>query len=99
MPLARNTGTGLRLAPHEMAANSSTISASVLRACFILSVPAAWVPDPASSVVDSRLRMHGLDALRVINASIFPSLTSGNTNAPTIMVGEKGADLLLEDAV
>lgn len=56
-------------------------------------------PDPASSVVDSRLRMHGLDALRVINASIFPSLTSGNTNAPTIMVGEMGADLLLEDAV
>jgi len=54
-------------------------------------------PDPASSVVDRR--MHGLDALRVINASIFPSLTSGNTNAPTIMVGEMGADLLLEDAV
>jgi choline dehydrogenase len=56
-------------------------------------------PDPATSVVDSRLRAHGLDALRVIDASIFPTLTSGNTNAPTIMVGEKGADLLLEDAV
>lgn len=56
-------------------------------------------PDPTSSVVDSRLRVHGLNALRVIDASIFPTLTSGNTNAPTIMVGEKGADLLLQDAV
>lgn len=55
-------------------------------------------PDRASAVVDSRLRVHGIDALRVIDASIFPALTSGNTNAPTIMVGEKGADLVLEDA-
>ena len=55
-------------------------------------------PDPARSVVDPRLRVHGLDALRVIDASIFPNVTSGNTNAPAIMVGEKGADLVLEDA-
>ena len=55
-------------------------------------------PDPARSVVDARLRVHGLEALRVIDASIFPNVTSGNTNAPAIMVGEKGADLVLEDA-
>ena len=55
-------------------------------------------PDPADSVVDHRLRVHGLDRLRVIDASIFPTVTSGNTNAPAIMVGEKGADLVLEDA-
>ena len=55
-------------------------------------------PDPGSSVVDHCLRVHGVASLRVIDASIFPSLTSGNTNAPAIMVGEKGADLLLQDA-
>jgi choline dehydrogenase len=55
-------------------------------------------PDPADSVVDHRLRVHGLDRLRVIDASIFPTVTSGNTNAPAIMVGEKGADLVLADA-
>jgi choline dehydrogenase len=55
-------------------------------------------PDPATSVVDPRLRVHGLSGLRVIDASIFPNVTSGNTNAPAIMVGEKGADLVLEDA-
>jgi choline dehydrogenase len=55
-------------------------------------------PDPARSVVDPRLRVHGLEALRVIDASIFPNVTSGNTNAPAIMVGEKGSDLVLEDA-
>ena len=55
-------------------------------------------PDPASAVVDARLRVHGLERLRVIDASIFPRVTSGNTNAPSIMVGERGADLVLEDA-
>jgi choline dehydrogenase len=55
-------------------------------------------PDPAACVVDHRLRVHGLDGLRVIDASIFPAVTSGNTNAPAIMVGEKGADLVLADA-
>ncbi|MGH6933898.1 MAG: GMC family oxidoreductase, partial [Dongiaceae bacterium] len=55
-------------------------------------------PDPATAVVDHRLRVHGIASLRVIDASIFPTLTSGNTNAPAIMVGEKGADLVAEDA-
>jgi choline dehydrogenase len=55
-------------------------------------------PDPLQDVVDARLRVHGLSGLRVIDASIFPNVTSGNTNAPTIMVAEKGADLVLEDA-
>ncbi|WMY06611.1 GMC family oxidoreductase [Paraburkholderia phenoliruptrix] len=54
--------------------------------------------DPRSSVVDARLRVHGMDGLRVVDASIFPNITSGNINAPTMMVAEKGADLILEDA-
>ncbi|MFK0165180.1 GMC family oxidoreductase [Rhizobium sp. NPDC090279] len=58
----------------------------------------AMGPDPADSVVDARLRVHGLEGLRVIDASIFPRITSGNINAPTIMVAEKGADLVLADA-
>lgn len=55
-------------------------------------------PDPGSSVVNHRLLVHGVGNLRVVDASVFPTLTSGNTNAPTIMVGEKGADLVLGDA-
>ena len=55
-------------------------------------------PDPRTSVVDARLRVHGIDELRVIDASIFPTITSGNTNAPTVMVAEKGAAMIIEDA-
>ncbi len=54
--------------------------------------------DPASSVVDARLKVHGVEALRVVDASVFPNITSGNINAPTMMVAERGADLILEDA-
>ena len=47
-----------------------------------------------NAVVDDKLRVHGLDGLRVADASIFPTMPSGNTNAPSIMVGEKAADIL-----
>ncbi|MBN8901922.1 MAG: hypothetical protein J0H57_12885, partial [Rhodospirillales bacterium] len=54
--------------------------------------------DGPNAVVDSRLRVHGIGGLRVIDASVMPTLTTGNTNAPTIMIGEKGAAMIKEDA-
>ena len=57
----------------------------------------AMGPDALRGVVDARLRVHGIKDLRVIDASVFPAVTSGNTNAPTIMIAEKGADMVLQD--
>ncbi len=54
--------------------------------------------DPKAAVVDARLRVHGISGLRVADASIFPSIPTGNTNAPAIMVGEKAAEMILSDA-
>ena len=65
---------------------------------FHASCTCAMGSDPRSAVLDSRLRVRGAGGLRVVDASAFPNLTSGNTNTPTIMLAEKAADLILQDS-
>ena len=59
--------------------------------------PARWAASEAA-VVDPRLRVHGIDGLRVADASVMPTVTTGNTNAPSIMIGERAAEFMLVDA-
>jgi choline dehydrogenase-like flavoprotein len=55
-------------------------------------------PNDANAVVDERLRFYGISGLRIVDASVMPIITSGNTNTPTAMIAEKGASMILEDA-
>jgi choline dehydrogenase len=50
------------------------------------------------AVLDDRLRVRGVDGLRVIDASVMPTITSGNTNSPTLMIAERGAEMVIADA-
>jgi len=83
-------GTELQ-SPAELLEDFRQRGGSVFHACGTC----AMGPDARHAVVDSDLRVHGIHALRVVDASVFPTVTSGNTNAATIMVAEKGAELIL----
>lgn len=71
-----------------------TISMTIYHPVGTAKMGPAW---DSEAVVDPRLRLYGIKGLRVIDASIMPTISSGNTNAPVIMIGEKGADLVKED--
>ncbi|WP_307280326.1 GMC family oxidoreductase [Labrys wisconsinensis] len=79
-------------ADEELAAAAGVIGTTIFHP-----VGTARMGADPGAVVDTRLRVHGIDGLRVIDASIMPTITSGNTNAPTLMIAEKGAAMLRED--
>jgi choline dehydrogenase len=79
-----------RAAMEEFVRNGATTYFHVAGSC-------RMGPD-AMSVVDASLRVHGVQGLRVADASIMPTITTGNTNAPTIMIGERAADLIRASA-
>lgn len=71
-----------------------TISMTIYHPVGTAKMGPAW---DSEAVVDPRLRVYGIEGLRVIDASIMPTIASGNTNAPVVMIGEKGSDLIKED--
>src|SRR6266480_4861169 len=78
----------------EVLADFRRRAGSVFHACGTCAMGA----EPRASVVDPRLRVHGVSGLRVVDAAVFPNISSGNINAPTLMVAEKAADLIREDS-
>jgi choline dehydrogenase len=92
--------TGQELHPGAQATTDEDITAFLRAELQTLYHPVGTckMGNDAMAVVDSRLRVRGLDALRVVDASVMPRVIAGNTNAPTIMIAEKAADMIREDA-
>jgi choline dehydrogenase len=96
-PLARFAPTELKPGPVIDSDEALLDAARDLGTTIFHPVGTCRMGQDAQSVVDDRLRVHGVRRLRVIDASIMPTITSGNTNAPTVMIAEQGARFLLDD--
>jgi choline dehydrogenase len=93
-----------KYAPEEFKPGAAVDSeADLLKACGDLGttifhpVGTCKMGDDAMAVVDERLRVRGVAGLRVVDASIMPRITSGNTNAPTYLIAERGSEMILAD--
>ena len=93
---------GEELAPGADAQSDAELDAHVKNTMITVHHPVGTCKMGSTSdtlaVVDDRLRVHGIEGLRVIDSSIMPTITSGNTNAPTIMIAEKASDMILQDS-
>jgi choline dehydrogenase-like flavoprotein len=98
-PLAGAVGREIYPGP-GVGDDDEAIAADVRRRLELLYHPVGTcrMGSDSDSVVDPELRVRGIDGLRVVDASVMPTITHGNTNAPTIMIAEKGADLILGQA-
>ncbi len=96
--LARFEPRELKPGPHVQHDGDLARAAGDLGATIYHPVGTCKMGSDAMAVVDDRLKVHGLAGLRVIDASIMPAITSGNTNAPTVMIAEQGAEYILQDA-
>ena len=95
-----NSVRGRELVPGEEVESDSEIEAFLRRETELLYHPVGTcrMGSDEGAVVDPQLRVRGVDGLRVADASVMPTITGGNTNAPTIMIGEKAADLIRDGA-
>jgi choline dehydrogenase len=87
---------GEEIAPGANVTSDEAIASYVRDGCSTVWHPVGTckMGNDSMAVVDPELRVHGIEGLRVVDASIMPTITTGNTNAPTIAIGEKAADLI-----